>query len=63
MTIVVTGASGNVGRPLVSQLSAAGARVRAVTRAREWSSTAPSDEFEALAGRLAVFRFDPVTSY
>lgn len=22
-----------------------------------------SDEFEALAGRLAVFRFDPVTSY
>ena len=32
MTIVVTGATGNVGRPLVSLLAAAGARVRAVTR-------------------------------
>ncbi|MGZ4562230.1 MAG: NAD(P)H-binding protein [Mycobacterium sp.] len=32
MTIVVTGATGNVGRPLVTQLVAAGARVRAVTR-------------------------------
>ena len=27
MTIVVTGATGNVGRPLVSELAAAGARV------------------------------------
>lgn len=33
MIIVVTGASGNVGRPLVNELIAAGADVRAVTRA------------------------------
>ena len=32
MTIVVTGATGNVGRPLVTELAAAGCRVRAVTR-------------------------------
>jgi uncharacterized protein YbjT (DUF2867 family) len=32
MSIVVTGATGNVGRPLVMQLHAAGAKVRAVTR-------------------------------
>jgi uncharacterized protein YbjT (DUF2867 family) len=32
MLIVVTGATGNVGRPLVAELAAAGARVRAVTR-------------------------------
>jgi uncharacterized protein YbjT (DUF2867 family) len=32
MTILVTGATGNVGRPLVAELVAAGARVRAVTR-------------------------------
>lgn len=31
-TILVTGATGNVGRPLVDLLAAAGARVRAVTR-------------------------------
>jgi uncharacterized protein YbjT (DUF2867 family) len=31
-TILVTGATGNVGRPLVNQLAAAGAKVRAVTR-------------------------------
>lgn len=31
-TILVTGATGNVGRPLVNLLAAAGARVRAVTR-------------------------------
>ena len=35
MTIVVTGATGNVGRPLVAELAAAGARVRAVTRTPE----------------------------
>ncbi|MDT5322701.1 MAG: hypothetical protein QOD88_5223, partial [Mycobacterium sp.] len=35
MTIVVTGATGNVGRPLVSRLAAAGTRVRAVTRTPE----------------------------
>lgn len=32
MTIVVTGATGNVGRPLVTQLHGAGVAVRAVTR-------------------------------
>src|ERR1041384_501646 len=32
MIIVVTGATGNVGRPLVAELVAAGARVRAVSR-------------------------------
>lgn len=32
MTIVVTGATGNVGRPLVTELLTAGAHVRAVTR-------------------------------
>ncbi len=32
MTILVTGATGNVGRPLVAELAAAGAHVRAVTR-------------------------------
>lgn len=32
MTIVVTGATGNVGRPLVTALVEAGARVRAITR-------------------------------
>lgn len=32
MTIVVTGATGNIGRPLVTLLAAAGERVRAVTR-------------------------------
>ena len=32
MTILITGATGNVGRPLVSQLLSAGHRVRALTR-------------------------------
>lgn len=32
MTILITGATGNVGRPLVEQLHAAGVKVRAVTR-------------------------------
>jgi len=31
-TILVTGATGNVGRPLVAGLLAGGARVRALTR-------------------------------
>jgi uncharacterized protein YbjT (DUF2867 family) len=34
-TILVTGATGNVGQPLVSQLINAGARVRVVTRRPE----------------------------
>lgn len=59
MTILITGATGNVGRPLVEQLHAAGMKVRAVTRN-------PSPHFPAgvetvasvrdgLAGAAAVF--------
>ncbi len=59
MTILITGATGNVGRPLVEQLHAAGMKVRAVTRN-------PSPHFPAgvetvasvrdgLAGATAVF--------
>ena len=60
MTIVVTGATGNVGRPLVCELAAAGARVRAVTRSPETagfpdSVEAVSSPAEALAGATAVF--------
>jgi uncharacterized protein YbjT (DUF2867 family) len=60
MTIVVTGASGNVGRPLVSQLSAAGARVRAVTRTPNTAEfpdgvEAVSSAVGALSGASAVF--------
>jgi uncharacterized protein YbjT (DUF2867 family) len=60
MTIVVTGATGNVGRPLVCELAAAGARVRAVTR---WPDSAGfpdgveavSSPTDALSGASAVF--------
>jgi uncharacterized protein YbjT (DUF2867 family) len=60
MTIVVTGATGNVGRPLVSELAAAGARVRAVTRAPETAGfpdgvEAVSSPADALPGASAVF--------
>ena len=60
MTIVVTGSSGNVGRPLVSQLSAAGARVRAVTRTPNTAEfpdgvEAASSAVGALSGASAVF--------
>ncbi len=60
MTIVVTGATGNVGRPLVSRLAAAGARVRAVTRTPEAAGfpdgvEAVSSAVEALPGASAVF--------
>lgn len=59
MTILITGATGNVGRPLVEQLHSAGAKVRAVTRN-------PSPHFppgvetvasvrDGLAGASAVF--------
>ncbi|WP_131724836.1 NAD(P)H-binding protein, partial [Mycobacteroides abscessus] len=41
MTILVTGATGNVGRPLVDLLVAAGADVRAVTRHPERASFPP----------------------
>src|SRR6202161_3465035 len=60
MTIVVTGATGNVGRPLVSELAAAGARVRAVTRTPETAGfpdgvEAVSSAVDALPGASAVF--------
>ena len=60
MTIVVTGATGNVGRPLVSELAAAGARVRAVTRTPETAGfpdavEAVSSPIDGLAGASAVF--------
>jgi uncharacterized protein YbjT (DUF2867 family) len=60
MPIVVTGATGNVGRPLVAELVAAGARVRAVTRSPETAGFPASVEVfgsttEALVGATAVF--------
>jgi uncharacterized protein YbjT (DUF2867 family) len=60
MTIVVTGATGNVGRPLVAELLAAGAQVRAVTRSPETAGLPPGAEAvrsaaHALAGASAVF--------
>ena len=60
MTIVITGATGNVGRPLVSLLAAAGAQVRAVTRTPDSAGfpdgvEAVSSAVDALAGASAVF--------
>jgi uncharacterized protein YbjT (DUF2867 family) len=60
MTIVVTGATGNVGRPLVAELVAAGARVRAVTRAPRTAGFPSRVEVvgsaaDALPGASAVF--------
>lgn len=60
MTIVVTGATGNVGRPLVTELAAAGVRVRAVTR-RPRTAAFPAgvevvgSAVDALPGASAVF--------
>ncbi|MFZ0903652.1 MAG: NAD(P)H-binding protein, partial [Mycobacterium sp.] len=60
MTIVVTGATGNVGRPLVTQLVSAGAKVRAVSRQPQ-SAGLPADvkvvesAAEAVTGASAVF--------
>ncbi len=60
MTIVVTGASGNVGRPLVRLLVDAGAEVRAVTRDPDSADLPPGvetvrDAAAALPGAAAVF--------
>jgi uncharacterized protein YbjT (DUF2867 family) len=60
MTIVVTGATGNVGRPLVAELLAAGAHVRAVTRAPDTAGLPSgvhtvSSAADALPGASAVF--------
>ncbi len=60
MTIVVTGATGNVGRPLVSLLAAAGARVLAITRSPDTARfpagvQAVSGAVDAMTGASAVF--------
>jgi uncharacterized protein YbjT (DUF2867 family) len=60
VTIVVTGATGNVGRPLVSLLAAAGAQVRAITRSPETAEfpdgvAVLSSAHDALQGASAVF--------
>ncbi|MGB9305991.1 MAG: NAD(P)H-binding protein [Mycobacterium sp.] len=60
MTIVVTGATGNVGRPLVAELAAAGATVRAVTRNGATAEFPPlvqpvGSASDALTGASAVF--------
>ena len=59
-TILVTGATGNVGRPLVNQLAAAGAHVRAVTRQPGYGRFPPGVEavgsaVAGLRGASAVF--------
>jgi uncharacterized protein YbjT (DUF2867 family) len=59
-TILVTGATGNVGRPLVNLLAEAGARVRAVTRHPESAQFPPGVEAvgsaaAGLPGASAVF--------
>ncbi|MBN3453454.1 NmrA family NAD(P)-binding protein [Mycobacterium sp. DSM 3803] len=59
-TILVTGATGNVGRPLVTELVRAGARVRAVTRTPETAGFPPGVEpvrsaADGVAGASAVF--------
>jgi uncharacterized protein YbjT (DUF2867 family) len=60
MTIVITGATGNVGRPLVAELAAAGARVRAITRTPKTAQFPDGVEVvgsaaDALSGASAVF--------
>lgn len=60
MKILVTGATGNVGRPLVAQLVGAGAQVRAVTRRPDTAGFPPEVEVvpsaaAAMRGASAVF--------
>lgn len=60
MMIVVTGATGNVGRPLVAELADAGARVRAVTRTPDTAAFPAGVEVvgslvDALPGASALF--------
>lgn len=60
MTIVVTGATGNVGRPLIAELLAAGAAVRGISRRPNAAGLPPGvDMFgtasAALPGASAVF--------
>lgn len=51
MTVLVSGATGNVGRPLVEQLLAGGHRVRALTR-NPAKANLPAGA-EVVAGNLA----------
>lgn len=60
MTIVVTGATGNVGRPLVAELCATGTHVRAITRTPQTAGFPDGVEVlgsanDALPGAAAVF--------
>jgi uncharacterized protein YbjT (DUF2867 family) len=60
MTIVVTGATGNVGRPLINELARAGAAVRAVTRRPDLAEFPAGVEVvasatDAVRGASAVF--------
>jgi uncharacterized protein YbjT (DUF2867 family) len=60
MTIVVTGATGNVGRPLINELARAGATVRAVTRRPDLAEFPAGVEVvasaaDAVHGASAVF--------
>jgi uncharacterized protein YbjT (DUF2867 family) len=58
-TVVITGATGNVGQPLVAELARAGVEVRAVTRGRgahlPHGVTPFPSVFDALPGADAVF--------
>jgi uncharacterized protein YbjT (DUF2867 family) len=60
MAIVITGATGNVGRPLVAELVAAGAEVRAVSRHSESAGLSPTVKVfdtaaAAIPGATALF--------
>ncbi|OBK18464.1 NAD(P)H-binding protein [Mycobacterium asiaticum] len=60
MILAITGATGNIGRPLVAELAAAGARVRAITRTPNTVDFPDGVEqvrslAEALPGTSAVF--------
>jgi len=53
MAIVITGATGNVGRPLVAELVAAGVEVRAVSRHPESAGFSPAVKvFDAVAAAI-----------
>jgi uncharacterized protein YbjT (DUF2867 family) len=60
MAIVITGATGNVGRPLIAELVAAGAEVRAVSRHSESAGLSPAVKVfdtaaAAIPGATALF--------
>ena len=63
MTIVITGATGNVGRPLVAELAAAGARVRAVTRTPKTARFPDARRSRRLGGRSITGRVGGVPQF